>query len=733
MSDAATNLASRQKAKPPKWHTNEEPKDYAVACFEKLKSSLPAWARDNYASGMLVCVEIGDYAPDVHTVPFTDGSFGITMSSAYVRLIRALANNVAATVPILPDGSSNTPILSELDFATQTASLIEQYNRIQLGYVLDIPPLELPPRIKTLGTGLFESACVFSIAHELGHVSIGVNKLQITDEFEEREADTFATLMLFASAERLPLGQNYAGAYVAMRAHVLFERACLMSTHKLESFDNRIQRLQASIRTDIASNWITKEQIAWAESTIDRLFQVAENMIRFLHLSSQKTTGQQATSNKGIMKASQEIQKLKATQPPYELNKDGDPHDRTVALLGVLSPHLPDEVNTALRSGRLVIAELGRGDVSAPIETFDDGSAAIVLDSGLLSLFEAVSRFLHMRFGVLENGASTGSIASSEVIVATIAILFQDLATTGITAQTTASALPGFWFPIASPGGLPDFAPLSDKQIALAYELAEGAAVFMLQWRINQWLMTQQGKADADLEAEALSTFLVSQSVAYLGFRRALPAALFTLRVLSCWSRAKGGGPRDGRYFEPIRNAPWQTCGSPKAYQHMAGIARVCEEVMQAVERALGGELIAANTDVQPGIVIDIQAETQLWVTECIAWNLAGGIYVYATETEEMETLVQQAKQLINQIPADLIETFARALKDRVNLKATSSSEADREEARQQNDILLSLVEQLPAEIAKRFRNVIGGSKPKAPSKKRKSVGSKPKKRKRKK
>src|SRR5258706_10974746 len=92
-------------------------------------------------------------------------------------------------------------------------------------------------------------------------------------------------------------------------------------------------------------------------------------------------------------KAVIELERLQHAQPLWEMDREGQPIDRPRGwLYPMLEPELPTAVREMYASGDLVIGEVGFEEPTSSVIFFDDGSQAVILNSGLLAMLDAVAQ-----------------------------------------------------------------------------------------------------------------------------------------------------------------------------------------------------------------------------------------------------------------------------------------------------------------------------------------------------
>jgi hypothetical protein len=138
----------------------------------------------------------------------------------------------------------------------------------------------------------------------------------------------------------------------------------------------------------------------------------------------------------------------------------------------------------------------------------------------------------------------------------------------------------------------------------------------------------------------------------------------------------------------------------------MRSVAQAYDSVMAPVLEVLSGQRVArviprpSSTDA-PALTIQRQEEESLWTRDSVAWMIAGGIYQSVGGDEEgrekeRQQVLEAMSGWISQAGDRAIGEMADSLWDRVHLKTKAKTQADREFARTQADVLDWLIDRLP-------------------------------------
>jgi hypothetical protein len=733
MSDAADYLEGRQDADPP-WRRpgKDAPLDRIKALYELLEPNLPSWATTGFQTGSLVIGEIGLQSPEAFTQPFSDGSHAIVITSGYLHLFQTVARDVSAALDLSPEGKNLVPLLSHGDAIQRIAAWLQQYlnGDIFHGYSLGEYDLALSPAQDQLANTISRMAALFTFAHELGHVGVDVNHTRRQTSSDEQDADVVGFTLLLASSKRLDLGMAYAGALFAVRLHACLEKAGFKFKDARVSLTDRVNFLKGGIKTDIAKNLMRPGDLtwAWAEAVFQLLFEPVAGLLSYsdqLHRVSAQPISESpnqgsarsvnATERK---KAAVRLRELKRDFPPWEWTTDGRPLDRTVWLRKTLTRALPHLRPYISDSRQFFIGEVGLPEPQVTVHDFEDGSLAIVLNSGLIHLVTAVSRFLHTRIVVRSaSGESAGSLVSNSDAVDLISELFREVGRGTADRTFLEFALPGFSRLQEDRGSLQ---PLTREQMILADELALGAVSFImlssfydatskrykpLDRSVVKQLVPglsyeefeERRQFDPDGLGERAAAFHFSGAVPWLGFRQTFAASLFAIRVLNCIKMAtESSFQPDPERMNRITMAPWRQCGSEMAVRYMTNVGTFYDSIMKAVEISISGAPIFPSTN-GPALAIELELEESLWASQCIAWWIAGGIGQVVRGEENAQSVLDCTKELTSNLTEIALRAFANSLIDNPTIKGRLDLDLpDHQRAQRRREVVDWIIARLP-------------------------------------
>lgn len=707
MTLAALEIARLQKEYPP-WTLSAEGSrvDHVKQYYVMLQPNLPKWANEMYQSNKLVVGEEGMHKPDAYRKFFAaDGSHAILITSGYLRLFNAVASDLMACATLLPNGKKvAAPLLSQADAIVRVASVLRQFKDGYLseGHALDLYPVKLDDYLRSCATDLTDGAGLFMLAHELGHVAITVGGRNPELTSEEKDADVVAFALLLAASERLNLGTMYAGAFFSLRLHACLERAGFHFLDQKASLSDRTDWLKGSVRAWL--NRLNPVGMAWIEVVVDQLLTAVEALL--LSWSTQDGQAQpsasaavqddaasESSTTPRKTQAMSEMERLVQANPPWEMTRDGLPLDRTKTLLRLLESITPERIQSMRASGHLVIAEVGESDPRIVSQDFADGSHAIIVNSALFAVIEAVSRFLHTRTAVtVESGETVPATAPLDETAQWIAGIFHE-ANAGEFPKIS-YLRPGLMLPLDDIPNTQNM--LADAQEALAFELAEGAGAFMLMSEIYRTIGNISANKGGRPSSEGMAAFAFSLAVPWIGFRKTYAASLFALRVSALIGLSTSQQPQMNLTVEQLRAVPWRILGSHAAFEYMTNIGNRYDRLMEIVSRALQGQDVFVDPGDYEPIKLDLALENRLWLRESAAWVIAGGIYESVMGDKAPDGILPPLVRLIDDLSEDSIRQLAEALIDRVLLKAGQPSYTpDQLASERKFEVLRSLITQL--------------------------------------
>lgn len=232
------------------------------------------------------------------------------------------------------------------------------------------------------------------------------------------------------------------------------------------------------------------------------------------------------------------LRKLKQQHPPsYPLNSRG--FDRAQALAGVLFESLPPAVQERVADGRVVIGELGIAtpDAYTAQQGLDEGQRCIVLHSGQMDFYYAISRAAH---AVGQVHDATGRPLNQMVLPMSEAfrLITETLRDWKLHCQPTLGEQIRGWF-----GSVPSDQRIGALSVALPEEvrgyaerLTTSAELFIMAHEFGHVALgcgavaalTQREEADADQIGLA---FYLPASKAQFNTRTAVAGMAFAIRV----------------------------------------------------------------------------------------------------------------------------------------------------------------------------------------------------------
>lgn len=742
MSKAGEVLAALRSADPLPKNDRGEVIDRIPRLLGLVHQNLPAWATALLQEGQLVAGEVRLRRPDAFAESFDDGSHYICITTGYIQLVYAAVRYFAAQLKVTPDGIDLSPSLSPPDSSMRLASVLWQYQAGLLhgGYTLDVIPCELSPDQESRASELTDAALLFTVLHELGHISIKVNNIPPDSKSEEQEADLFAFAMFLSSRERLYLPWTYAGALFSLRLHDCLEKAGYHFEDKTAAFHDRLTWLQGAIRAscdrptlkEVVWNRDTLKEVAWIEVVSEMFFgPVQSDLLRLgsipspLELLAKLSGREERTRNISNSEARKKLEAMQKKFPVWEKGTDGTPLDRTRWALKTIESLFPDDLKAKIAAHDLVIGEVGQGEAYAKMERFPDGTRMVTISSGMFALLLSAAEFLQLRFKVRRSPTQeVGTISPRGIVVAYISLLMSYSGQGLFNRSTGMFAHPGIWHPDELENELllvelqwGRINHLTDEQYRLAYELYEGAVAYLLLSRITEALMetwpvvSTEGAASAEevltrwssdkspqFIGSALAMEIIEHNMPVFGIRKTYAAVLLATRVDRCVALARGldQEPKD---FGPeqVKVGAWNL-GESEAIALLKSVGDSYDGLMTLVEEVLKQGMDPLTLQDGPPTVFDPTAEERVWARACIAPLIAGGIYRYVVMSDiTAEDVLHKINETTKPMSLQAVEEVAEELLNRLlaGLKAPEDR-PEYDDARKEMEFLDSLIERLP-------------------------------------
>jgi hypothetical protein len=740
MSQASDYLVSCQEQNPPSaehWH--DQRIDRVTSLYHMIEPNVPKWTKTRYANRLLVIGEVCKHAPEAFTKTFDDGSHAVIITSGYLHIFDVIAREVSASLDTSPTLGKLTPRISHADAIHRVTAWLNQYVEGDLfeGFSLMEVPLELSDDQGKMAENLSTMAGLFTLCHELAHVSYEVNNARPLTESLELDADIIGFTFLIAASRRIDLGAAYAGAHFAVRLHACLEKGDFKFEQVKASMSDRVDTLKRLIRSDFKEYMKPGDlRWAWPEAIFDLLLVPVGVQLAQLSVfaKEKKETGtQNDTTEAAIIQSTKEVSlnitqaatrlaELKRLNPPWEWAKDGSPLDRTTWYCKMLDDAIPF-MKAISKVGTIAIGEVGSADPKIEVQAFDDGSQVVVVNSGLLHLLIAVSRFLQTQVAVRRaDGKVIGSLLPHEQTVLLISRIFVEVARGTDPRSLLEFALPGFW-PLPPPPGI-DAVPLTDEQIVVADELAHAAGCFLVLAKILNAFRSKYEPSLADvlkavpgISGDELKPYLdfdregygersaaiwLSQAVPQLGFRQTFAASLFAVRVLICIDVANNVSSSSDPASRVLA-APWRAGGSDKAYQYLHAVGMFYDSIMQSIIKFLStGEIIDFAI---PPLVFDRNAEEDLWARHSISWWIAAGMGRSVKQSETRERVLEELVRLSQRLTVNGVRSLADSLINNRTIKGKLDLELpDDQKKLQKREMIEWLIPHLPEREKNIFR-----------------------------
>ena len=215
---AEAALRSAQEKHPPLYAKNRHGLDRVQALAAIL--ALPPALEQARAEGLIACGEIGKWMPDAGTQRLDDRNFVIELTGGHMDFFYAVGRAMAgASVMYGRDGAAkNTQALPVTDVASLTAQTIKDWKKHCQPALWDLfwtekriqhARFDLSEAPHDMAETLVTCAELFTLAHEYGHVALGMEASAPAHENEEIAADLAGLDIYVPTAVRL-LGERIA-------------------------------------------------------------------------------------------------------------------------------------------------------------------------------------------------------------------------------------------------------------------------------------------------------------------------------------------------------------------------------------------------------------------------------------------------------------------------------------------------------------------------------------------
>jgi hypothetical protein len=599
------------------------------------------------------------------------------------------------------------------DAALRIASLLQQVREGSpwKGYTLDTYALPLAPQQKEQAENLYRAMIFFTLIHEIGHVSLETAATEPVYASQELEADLVAFAMLLSVSDQFMLGQCLIGALLTLQLFASLESTGYQFKDQKTSLAERIAKLKAYSVNNPARQYLGEKRLArmvYSFVFLEDLFKRVGAALQLMNLGEGggvPSNVQQKLAPSGPTQAFQKLQELQGQYPPWEYNIDGGRLDRTKYLLEKLGSFASIVDPNGL--GWIVVGEVGRGEPVSSMNEFEDGSKLIVLNSGLLELILAVSRYLHMRVTVEPATLEKPNVIwPLSAVIFHIVELFNELENEGLRPFSNILLPPGLWEPPELHWWLlgKKLGPIGHEQHLAASELAVGAWLFILLSRICECNGTPDAKIPLEVIGESTALMFFSFEVMSLGYRKTLPGILLATRIRD-WVGQVWPSLKEPKYITAriAASANWGMCGSQDSVRYLKETGSFFDRIMDQVDRGLANAVDEASLPEMGTLLIDRAAEL-LWAGDCIAWFLETGIRTCVTGNEKREEVLELLIRWAQDLSQPALERMADSLFERVSLKLTLDPHLPGYvAAAQEVDVLEWLIARLPDNMKPTF------------------------------
>ena len=240
------------------------------------------------AEGTVAIGEIGQYVPDVRTIPISGKGFVIEFTSGMMDFDYAVGRALAGVhIGHTEKGADNAKALELPSVASLVAQVFREWaqhtrwswfwswRRIKRA---DFP---LDDNVRNWVESIVTTAELFTLAHELGHVACNCALCPPISGNKEEDADIYG-LRFFLPMASKEVGRRraYAGAVYAIRLLAGLERLGVRFSSKYPPQVRRVELLWQEIRSQCPSEQFFHEVMTIASSYQDLMDDIENHLVR---------------------------------------------------------------------------------------------------------------------------------------------------------------------------------------------------------------------------------------------------------------------------------------------------------------------------------------------------------------------------------------------------------------------------------------------------------------------
>ncbi len=260
---AQAALSARQQKHPPTYPKNTLGNDRVLALARVI--TLPDALETRFQNATLVYGEIGDIAPDAHTLPLRDKNHLVFLTSGMMDFLYAVGRAMAGATVLWSDQGErqNVQALNAAQIADLVAATFKQWRKFCQPSLWDMfwrnkriehADFAIADRVHSLSEAIVTSAELFMLAHETGHVCLDLGLASAPQANEEMRADSVGFGLYRPAAERAVRPRMaYAGAGFALRVLSALSHAGVRFSRAYPPAPERLAGLLAEMRNSCPS------------------------------------------------------------------------------------------------------------------------------------------------------------------------------------------------------------------------------------------------------------------------------------------------------------------------------------------------------------------------------------------------------------------------------------------------------------------------------------------------
>jgi hypothetical protein len=239
--------------------------------------------------GRLVVGEVGDYVPDIQTIPVVDGEqFVIEFSSGMMDFQYAVPRSVAGLHS--PMGGQRTPdevhahAIASLEKVLRKGVRYGKWPWFWRWWRIEHPSGPVPDGVRDWIETMVTAGELYLLAHELGHVALDTKTVKPLSDNDETEADRYGLKFLLPALEnRWHKRMAFAAPVVPIQVFGALQRMGASFSEKYPSPSERLSLLRQQLRGQCPSDQYYYEAstvlVSWQDMFDDLLNKITGTLI----------------------------------------------------------------------------------------------------------------------------------------------------------------------------------------------------------------------------------------------------------------------------------------------------------------------------------------------------------------------------------------------------------------------------------------------------------------------